>query len=90
VGDDLGVGFRDEFVPFALQLILEVQVVLDDAVMDHDDSARAIAVRVRVFLGRPAVGRPARVSDPVIPFDRVYGDDFLEPRKLAGAAPKLD
>ena len=66
VRDDLGVGLGDERVALALQLVLQVEVVLDDAVVDDDDLAGAVAVRVRVLLGRPAVRRPARVADAVV------------------------
>ena len=69
--DDLGVGLGDEGVPFALQLLLQIEVVLDDAVVDDDDAAGAVAVRVRVLFGRPAVRGPARVADAVLAFERI-------------------
>ena len=90
VRDDLGVGLGDERVAFALQLLLQLEIVLDDAVVDDDDAAGAVAVRVRVLFGRPAVRGPARVADPVFAFERIAGDDLFEPRQLAGAAPQLD
>ena len=88
--DDLGVGLGDELVPFVLELPLQIEVVLDDPVVDDDDAAGAVAVRVRVLLGRPAVGRPAGVADAVVPFERIDREHFLEARQLAGAAPQLD
>ena len=88
--DDLGVGLGDERVAFALQLLLQLEIVLDDAVVDDDDAAGAVAVRVGVLLGRPAVRGPARVADAVLAFERIGRDDLLEPRQLAGAAPQLD
>ena len=78
VRDDLGVGLGDERVPLALQLVLELEVVLDDAVVDDDDAAGAVAVRVGVLLGRPAVRRPARVADAVVAVERVGLDRVLE------------
>jgi hypothetical protein len=48
-------------VPLRLQLVLQLEVVLDDAVVDDHDLAGAVAVRVRVLLGRTAVRGPARV-----------------------------
>ena len=90
VRDDLGVGLGDELVPLALELVLQIEVVLDDAVVDDDDLAGAVAVRMGVLLGRPAVRRPPRVADAVVARDRVQRDDVLEPRELAGAAPQLD
>ena len=71
VRDDLGVGFGLELVPLRLQLVLQLEVVLDDAVVHDDDAAGAVAVRVRVLLGRPAVRGPARVADAVQAVDRL-------------------
>ena len=90
VRDDLGVGLGDERVPLFLKLPLQIQVVLDDPVVDDDDAAGAVAMRMRVFLGRPAVGRPAGVADAVFPVERVAGEHLFETGELAGAAPQLD
>ena len=90
VRDDLGVGLGDEAVALLLELPLQVEVVLDDAVVHDDDLSGAVAVGVRVLLGRPAVRRPARVADAVLAVERIDGEDFFEPRQLAGAAPQLD
>ena len=57
--------------PCALQLLLQIEIVLDDAVVDDDDLAGAVAVRMGVLLGRPAVRRPARVADAVVAGDRI-------------------
>ncbi len=43
---------------------LRLGEVLDDAVVDHRDPAVAAEVRVRVDVGRAAVGGPAGVADP--------------------------
>ena len=90
VRDDLRVGLGDEHVPFLLELPLQIEVVLDDPVVDDDDPAGAVAMRMRVLLGRPPVRRPARVADAVRAVERMSGDDFLEARQLAGAAAQLD
>ena len=50
----------------------------------------AVAVGMRVLLGRPAVRRPARVADAVVAGDRVGVDDVFEVRQLAGAAAQVD
>ena len=65
VGDDFGIGLGLEGVAFVLELLLEGQVVFDDAVVHHDDVAFAVAVRVGVFLGGAAMGGPPRVADAV-------------------------
>jgi hypothetical protein len=90
VRDDLGVRLGDERVPFLLELPLQVEIVLDDSVVDDHDAAGAVAVRVRVLFGRPAVRGPARVPDPILAFQRMRGDDFFQPRQLACAPPQLD
>ena len=90
VRDDLGIRLGDELVSFFLQLVLEIEVVLDDAVVDDNDAPRAVAVRVSVLFGRAAVRRPPRVADPVLAFERTAGDDLLQPRQFAGASPQLD
>ena len=48
--------------PVGAQPLLELEVVLDDAVVD-DHHVPGIGVRVGVLLGRAAVGGPARVAD---------------------------
>ena len=77
-------------VPLRLQLVLQLEVVLDDAVVDDDDAAGAVAVRVRVLLGGPAVRGPAGVADAVDAVDRLDPDRVFEVRQLAGRAPQLD
>src|SRR6185295_11675178 len=83
--DDLRVGFGDERVALRLELELQIEIVLDDAVVDDDDLARAVAVRMRVLLGRPAMRRPPRVADSVVADERLAADDGLEIRQLARA-----
>src|ERR1039457_3131318 len=65
VGDDSRVGLGLEGVAFVLELLLECQVVFDDAIVHHHAVAFAVAVRVGIFLGGAAVGGPARVTDAV-------------------------
>ena len=89
VGDDLGVGLGDELVALGGELLLEGEVVFDDAVMDDDEGAGAVAVRVRVLFGGAAVGGPAGVADAEGAVDGVVGDDGLEVAQLAGGAAEL-
>ena len=63
VGDDLGVGLGDEVVAGGDELALEGEVVFDDAVVDDDEGAGAVAVGVGVLFGGAAVGGPAGVAD---------------------------
>ena len=57
--------------PCCCSSLLQVEVVLDDAVVDDDDLAGAVAVRMRVLLGRAPVRRPARVADAVVARQRI-------------------
>ena len=88
--DDLGVGLGDELVAFLLELLFQVEVVFDDAVVDDHDSARAVAVRVGILLSRPPVRRPSRVPNPVLAIDRRRRNHLFEACELAGASPQID
>src|SRR6267378_4103703 len=63
VGEHLGVGLRAERVAGRAQPLLEVEIVLEDTVVHHDEAALAVRVRMRVLLRGAPVGRPARVAD---------------------------
>ena len=87
VGDDLGVGFGAEHVAFRFQLMLERQVVLDDAVVHHHQVALAIAVRVSVLFGGPAMRGPPRVADAERAIHRAQTDGIFQIAQFAlGAA----
>src|ERR1700730_19102271 len=72
VRDDLGVGFGDELMAFALEPLFQLEIILDNAVVDDNNLTGAIAVRVGVFLGGAAVGGPAGVADSIGAFDRRF------------------
>src|SRR5665647_2168142 len=59
----LGVGLALELMPARAELGAQLLVVLDDAIDDDRDLARAIVVRVRILVTRPAVRGPARVAE---------------------------
>ena len=90
VGDDLGVGLRDEAVALGGEARLQREVVLDDAVVDDDDPAAAVLVRMRVLLRRPAVRRPARVPEPPVTGERLALEARGEVRELPGRAAPHD
>ena len=64
--DYLGIGFGSEQHPLRLQLLPQAAVVLDDAVLHHRQTARAIEVGVGVALLRLAVGSPAGMADAAL------------------------
>ena len=90
VRDDLGIGLGDERVPLALQFLLQIEVVLDDPVVDHDDLSRAVAVRVRILFRRPTVRGPTRVADAVFTNEGIRDDDLFQVRQFARASSQVD
>jgi len=89
VRDDFGVRLRFELVTFRLQLLLQRQVVFDDAVMHDYDIALAIAVRVSVLLGWTAVGGPTGVPDAEGAVHGIQLDCLLQVSELPLGAPDL-
>ena len=90
VGDDFGVGLGLEPVALAAQLFFQGQVVLDDAVVDHDDVALAVAVGVGVLLAGAAVGGPAGVADAVDAVERLQPNRLFQVAELALAAADFE
>ncbi len=90
VGDDFGVGFGDELVALRGEFALEVEIVFDDAVVDDDDAAGAVAMRMGVFFGGAAVGCPAGVADAEGAVEGMFAEDFFEIAELAGGAADFE
>ena len=90
MGDDFGVGFGLEFVAFGDEVLLELEIVFDDAVVDDHEGACAVAVGVGVFFGGAAVGGPAGVADAEGAVDGVGGDDGFEVAELAGGSAEFE
>jgi hypothetical protein len=63
VGEHFGVGVGFESMALGGELAFEDFEVLDDPVMDEDDSSTLVEVRVRVFVRGRAMGGPAGVAD---------------------------
>ena len=59
----LGVGVAGELHARGFQFGAHRRVVLDDPVVDDRDLSRSVEMRVGVAVGRPTVGRPARVAE---------------------------
>jgi hypothetical protein len=86
VGHDLGVGVAVEDVPVLDQLRLEVDPVLDDAVVHHHHVAAAVHVGMGVPGVGGAVGGPPGVPDPGVGLGRALPiDKSLE----VGDPPRL-
>jgi hypothetical protein len=89
MGDHFGVGLRSEFVTGLLQILAQLFVVLDDAVV-NDGEAVVRDVRVGIALRGHAVRRPARVRDAHLAVGRVRVDRVLEHLHLADGAQPLE
>src|SRR5258708_1076190 len=89
VGEHLGVGLRAERVAGRAQPLLEVEIVLEDAVVHHDEAALAVRVRMGVLLRGAAVGRPARVADADRARDGLLAQHALEGLQASRRAPHL-
>ena len=63
----LGVGLGIELITFPQQLIFQLLIVLNDAVVYADHIAVVAAMGMGVVLGWLAVGRPAGVADAAVP-----------------------
>ena len=85
VRDHFGVGLGDELGALGCQLVAQLAEILDDAVV-HDRELVG-GVRMRVVLGRTAVGRPAGVADADGAQERLAGEALLEILELAFGAP---
>ena len=76
--------------PLAMRAFFQLEIVFDDAVVDDDEGAGAVAVGVGVFFGGAAVGGPAGVADAVGAVDGVFGEDVGEVAELAGGSAELE
>ena len=90
MSDDLGIRFRDEPMALPLKLALQIEVVLDDAVVHDHDLPAAVAVRVRILFCRTTVRGPSCMADTVVAGNRLGIDRVRKTRQLAGRPAQLD
>jgi len=90
VDDDLGVGLGPERVPLRAQFPFQGEVVLDNAVVDDDQAARAVHMGMSVFLARPAVRRPPRMAEAASALHGRFAEAVFELLDLAFDPPDLD
>ena len=88
VRDHLCIRLGLERVAAGHKLVAELAEILDDAVVDDGDAARAVAVRMGVEVARPAVRGPASVSQPDPGSGRIAAERVGQDCHLAG--PLLD
>ena len=85
--DDLGVGLGLEEMAFMLELMLQREVVLDNAVVYHHHVVLTVAVRVRVLFRGPSVSRPSRMADAERAVHRAHPDGLFQVAELSLRAP---
>ena len=84
--DDFRVSLGQKLVAFREELLFQLDIVLNDPVVNDDDFAGAVAVRMRVFFSRAAMRGPAGVADAVDAIERRNANRFLEVAKLPWGA----
>ncbi len=89
VGDDFRVRFGGELVSFGDQLLLEREIVFNNAVVHHHDSAGAIAMGMGVFFGGAAVCGPTCVSNAVSAVEWFEAEHFFQIAQLTFRAADL-
>src|ERR1700735_115128 len=65
VRDDFSIRFGEKFVTFFDELMLQLHIIFDDAIVYDDDFTGAVAVRVGILFGWASVGGPTGVADSV-------------------------
>ena len=85
MSDHFGVGLGREFRAFLLQLLAQLAIVLDDAVVNHRETIRGVGMRVALV--RLAMRRPARVTDTRLALERLLLKLADEVGELAFGAP---
>ena len=89
MGDDLGIGLGDKLVALCGEFALQVEIILNNAVVNDDDAARAIAMRMGVLFRGPAVSGPAGVANSEGAIERMLAQHFFQVAQLARSAPNL-
>ena len=90
VGDDLGVGFGDELVALRGEFALQIEIVLDDAVVDDDDAAGAVAMGMGILFRGAAMRGPAGVADAEGAVERMLAQNLFQVGELARRAAHLE
>ena len=91
LGGGLGVGLALELDAGGLELGAQLGEVLDDAVVHQRDTAGLADVRVRVLVGRAAMGGPTGVTDALVALgDRIGLELGIQVGDLAGLLGPVD
>jgi len=69
--------------------VFQIEIILDNAVVNHDEAASAIAMGVRVFLRGASMRGPAGVANAEGSIERVLTENLFEVNELTGRAAEL-
>lgn len=83
VCSDFCIRCSTEYVTECAQMLAQRRIVLDHAIVHENDFAVATRMRMRVQVARLSMRRPACVSDPGRPLDRIL---FAKFRQLSHSA----
>ena len=89
MSNDLGVGLGNKLVPLRGELALQFQIIFNNAVVNDDDAARAVAMGVGIFFSGAAMGSPAGVANAEGAVERVLAQSLFQLGELAGSAAHL-
>ncbi len=87
MGDDLGVGLGDEVVAERDEFVLQIEVILHNSVVHHDNAAGTVAMGVGVFFRGPAMRGPTGVAYTEGAMQGILAQHLFQIGELAGRAP---
>ena len=90
VGHDLGVGGRGEVIAGGFELVAQLQIVLDDAVVHDGDTSGRVRVRMGIGLGGGAMRGPAGMPDAHVRLQGLLEHLALQIDDLADPATELE
>ena len=89
MGNHLGIGFGVEAMTLFNELSLQRNVVLDNPVVNHDDSSSAVTMWVSVFFRGTTVRGPAGVTNSVSSIEGLEADHLFQIPQLTLSAANL-
>ena len=62
--NDLRIRLRDKLISMLFKLLLKLQIILNNTVMDNNDTLITVKMRMGVRIGRRTMGSPSCMPDP--------------------------
>src|SRR5690606_17400437 len=86
--NDLGVSLGLENAAISCQPFLKRQIIFDNAIVNDNNFAGLITMRMCIFFGRTSVRCPACMADAVCSVQRIKPDGVLEIAQFALSTPQ--